>query len=251
MAEGLIEEAQEVLDKGTILTEEGHFVPLGFAIIGVGVGLLAGVGVGYLLGKRKYEKKAEEEIAEMRLYFHHKQAATEARLKAPISEVVEYLGYKKAEDQPGATETEQVEVQRSIEQNVFDSRPAEDLTWDYDVEKAERAANPGKPYVIHLDEFGEEGYSTVCYTYYEDDEILADERDEPVDDVDNLVGLENLQKFGHGSDNVNIVMVRNDSISVDMEIAKSAGKYSDEVGFLQHNYSVEKMRRRHRGFDDD
>lgn len=251
MAEGLIEEVAEELDKATILTDEGHFVPLGFTIIGIGAGILVGAGVGYLLGKRQFEKKAEEEIAEMRVFFRHKQAATEARLKAPISEVVEYLGYKKAEDQEQPPEMEGVEVRRSIEQNVFDSQSPVDFAWDYDVEKADRASKPGHPFVIHLDEFAETGNSTVCYTYYEDDEILADERDEPVDDVDNLVGLENLQRFGHGSDNASIVMIRNETIGVDMEIAKSNGKYAEDVGFLQHNYDVEKMRRRHQNFDDD
>lgn len=249
MAEGLIE---EVLDKGTIQTDEGHFVPLGLTISVIGLGLSIGFTAGYVLAnyrlRTKYEKIAEDEISEMRIFFQHQQKATEARLKAPITEVVEYLGYKKAED---AEDVEKVEDAVAVEEpvaNVFESQTTDH--WDYEVEKTLRAEKPGQPYVIHLDEFGEEGYNTVCYTYYTEDEILADERDEIVDGVDHLVGLENLQRFGHGTDNINIVLIRNESISLDIEIAKANGSYAADVhGFLQHNF--EKMPKRHLGFDDE
>jgi hypothetical protein len=234
-----------------------------FFVFGLGVGLITGGAVGWFASraryKRKYEKASQEEIAEMRTFFRDQQKATEARLKAPLTEVVEYLGYKKTEDQPSPTEPEQHEVAKSIENaeeerdhdhNVFDT--SSDHTWDYATETKLRAANPGRPFVIHLDEYGEAGFNTVCYTYYVDDDILADERDEVVDNVAELVGLENLNRFGHGTDNVNILLVRNEALEVDIEIAKANGNYAADVhGFLQHNYAVEKMPKRHQGFDDD
>jgi hypothetical protein len=219
-----------------------------------GAGVVAGAigfGAGYFFAKKrletKYEKIAKDEIAEMRIYFLHQQKATEARLKAPITEVVEYLGYKKAE------EAEKVEETPAIEEpveNAFETKPTDGFVWDYKVEKDRRAANPGKPYVVHLDEYGEEGYDTVCYTFYDEDEILANERDEVIDNVDELVGLENLQRFGQGTGNVNIVLIRNEALTMDIEIARANGSYAADVhGFLQHNF--EKMPRRHQGFDDE
>jgi gas vesicle protein len=242
MAEGLIEEGlEEVVE----VSSAGQLFS-----IGLGVGAVIGATVGYFFAKKKFAHQAEEEIAEMRTYFRHQQAATEARLKAPLTEVVEYLGYQKAEDQAEPSPIEKVEVARSLEKNVFDVQPDGEFVWDYATET--KARSKGVPYVIHLDELGEGGFEVTHYTYYEGDEILADERDEPVDDVDNLVGLENLNRFGHGSDNINIVLVRNESISMDFEIAKSGGNYSEEVsGFIQHNYQIEKMPRRHPEFDDD
>jgi hypothetical protein len=234
----------------------------GYFLGGITVAGVIGFGAGYLTARKrlelKYQKISDDEIAEMKVFFRNKQAAAEARVKAPIAEVVEYLGYEKAENQPTPSDAETASVQASIadakedsarDSNVFDTRV--DHEWDYAKETKLRAANPGRPYVIHLDEYGEGGNSTVLYTYYVDDEILSDERDEAVDNVDELVGLENLQRFGHGSDNANILLVRNEALEVDIEITKSNGSYAADVhGFLQHDYAVEKMPRRHPPFDD-
>lgn len=219
---------------------------------GLIVGGIAGAWFGYRAAKFKYEKVAEDEIRDMREYYKNQAKATEARLKAPLDEVVEYLGYVKADKVEELPQIEEHIVEAEVVEettNVFDTQVDDD--WDYEVEKALRAEHPGEPYVIHLDEYGEEGYSTACYTFYEDDEILADERDEIIDDVPRIVG-NCLNFFGHGSDNKDIVMVRNDALEMDMEICKAKGSYAaDTAGFLQHNYPVQKMPKRHEGFDDD
>jgi hypothetical protein len=238
---------EEILEDGTSFASG--------LVLGLGVGLLIGTAVGLFAGraryKLKYEKMAEEEIAEMRTFFQGREKAIEAQFKAPLEEVMDYMGYKKAEDQPDQSIEEHLAVQESIAQNVFDT--ATDHTWDYAAETKLRAANPGRPFVIHLDEYGDEGsFTTSVYTYYEEDEILSDERDEVVDNVDELVGLENLNRFGHGTDNKNILLVRNEALEVDIEITKSNGSYAADVhGFLQHSYPVEKMPKRHERFDDD
>jgi hypothetical protein len=236
------------------IEEETTSFGTGFAV-GLGIGLMIGTAAGLFAArakyKLKYEKLAEEEIAEMRTFFRARQAATEAQLKAPLEEVMEYLGYEKAENQQDQSIEEHLAVQESIQRNVFDTTTGH--TWDYAEETKLRAANPGRPFVIHLDEYGDEsGYATSVYTYYEEDEILSDERDEVVDNVDELVGMENLARFGHGSDNANILLVRNEALEIDIEITKSNGSYAADVqGFLQHDYTVEKMPKRHERFDDD
>ena len=232
-------------------------------LAGLGLGLLAGFGVGYLSAKKrlelKYDKLAQAEIDEARDYYRAAKSATEAKLKEPLNEVVEYLGYVKPEEQAEAEATSVevvegtsppvVEVNVVVE-NVFEEARSE-FEWDYAIETKARG-DKTRPYVIHIDEYGETQYESVVYTWYIIDEILADERDEVVDDVDGLVGVTNLQRFGHGTGNPNVVLVRNDRLNLDMEILKSEGRYNEEVqGFLQHNYDVERMPRRHRPFDDD
>lgn len=233
----------------------------------LGVGAACGFGLGYVVAKNrfemKYKKLADEEIEEMKVYFRHREQATEARLKAPLNEVMDYLGYQKDSDfsepseeslvNPDQLPLEEVPPEVPEEtRNVFEDTSS-DHVWDYAVESRIRSANPGRPFVIHLDEFGEEGRQTVCFTYYEEDEILADDRDEPVDNVDELIGLENLNRFGHGTDNINILLIRNETIELDIEIAKSGGSYAEDVkGFLKHEqYQIEKIRKRHESFDDD
>jgi hypothetical protein len=88
-----------------------------------------------------------------------------------------------------------------------------------------------RPYVITHDEYyeGEKDYEQTDLTFYEGDGVLADLRDVPIPDEDNIVGSDNLLKFGAWSNDENIVYVRNDKIEVDFEITRSVGSYTQEV----------------------
>lgn len=89
-----------------------------------------------------------------------------------------------------------------------------------------------KPYVISPEEFDEnEGYSIVSLTYYADG-ILADDNDDLVDDVDNVVGIESLNHFGEFEDDA--VHVRNDRLKCDYEILRDNRKYKDVIGAVPH-----------------
>ena len=80
-----------------------------------------------------------------------------------------------------------------------------------------------KPYVISPDEYGEtDDYDLYSYTYYAD-KVLADENNEPIEDVDQRIGLESLNHFGeYGDDSV---YVRNDELKADYEILLDDEKY--------------------------
>lgn len=80
-----------------------------------------------------------------------------------------------------------------------------------------------KPYVISPDEYGEiDDYDLYSYTYYAD-KVLADENNEPIEDVDQRIGLESLNHFGeYGDDSV---YVRNDKLRADYEILLDNEKY--------------------------
>lgn len=133
--------------------------------------------------------------------------------------------------------------------NVFaenkKNEPTTDV-WDYAIETKNRKGDA--PYVIHVDEYNDESHSYDHYmlTYYEDDDVLADEKDGVIEDQDAMVGLANLSKFGHGSNDVNIVYVRNDEKEMDIEVVRSAGSYAEEVHGLKHS---DMPRRRPRDWD--
>lgn len=80
-----------------------------------------------------------------------------------------------------------------------------------------------KPYVISPEEYGErDDYDLYSYTYYAD-KVLADENNEPIEDVDSIIGLESLKHFGeYGDDSV---YVRNDELKADYEILLDDEKY--------------------------
>lgn len=84
-----------------------------------------------------------------------------------------------------------------------------------------------KPYVISPMEFGEfDDYSRISLYYYADN-FVADENDELVEDVDDVIGFESLTHFGEYEDDT--VHVRNDRLKVDYEVLKDLRKYMDVI----------------------
>ena len=64
------------------------------------------------------------------------------------------------------------------------------------------------------------------------DQVLADEDDDPVEDVDNVDGFESLKSFGEFEDDS--VFVRNDRLKCDFEILLDQRNYSDVCKLKPH-----------------
>lgn len=116
------------------------------------------------------------------------------------------------------------EIKKSIH-NVFEANKNLPV-WDQDAEVAKRT--PTEPYVIHISEFeGDElGYHQETVTYYAGDDILADFKDIPIYNHAQLLGE---LKFGHGSNDSEVVYIRNDSRKTEWEVLRHSGTYAYEV----------------------
>lgn len=102
-----------------------------------------------------------------------------------------------------------------------------DGAWDWETENLARTTL--EPYVLHKDEFyGEEkeGYTQTTLTYYAGDDILVDENDRP---IYNHIAVIGPMRFGHGSDQLSVFYVRNDSLKAEYEVVLDEGLYSVEV----------------------
>lgn len=121
--------------------------------------------------------------------------------------------------------------------NVFEE---DDEEWDYEIET--RGRRPDVPYIIHVDEFRENDppHEKMILTYYEEDDILARENSHVIEDMDEHVGLGNIGRWGHGSNDPNIVYVRNEEMAVDFEIIRDHGSFHDTAHTIRHSA----MRRR-------
>ena len=270
--EQLIEEAADVIEDVALQVEEVADATrrltgreLGFFVTGAGIGSALGFAVGFRIAERrvrlKYEKIAAEEISRMREHYVKKAVAAEP--KPSVDEVVkERHGYEtkrrpftEAEQQaidevnaqfPAEEEEESIVVEETTQVNVFEASEE----WNYKYEIAHRTKHV--PYIIHVDEFRENApeHDQTTYTYYEVDDVMSDSRDTTVDDMDAVIGLGNLGRWGHGSQDPNIVYVRNEELGLDVEIVRDPGSYSDTVhGTIRH--SADRRRRPRRGFDDD
>ena len=81
--------------------------------------------------------------------------------------------------------------------------------------------------VISMEEFMNDtsGYDRLTINYYEEDDTLADENEEIITNVENLVGDEAL----YFEDNENVVYVRNNKIGALLEILLVHGSYARDV----------------------
>lgn len=107
--------------------------------------------------------------------------------------------------------------------NVFTTSSSD---WDEEAEAAQRM--PGEPYVIPVDVFvaDEMDFSQETLTYYEGDDTLADQSDQPIYNYSNLLGE---LKFGHGSGDPNVVYIRNETIRREWEVLRHTGQFAIEV----------------------
>lgn len=92
-------------------------------------------------------------------------------------------------------------------------------------EEEKEDMNYDKPYVISPEEFDElDDYEAVSLTYYNDG-VLTDDLDNVIEDVEHIVGVESLKRFGEYEDDS--VFVRNDALKCDYEILADERNYSD------------------------
>ena len=122
-------------------------------------------------------------------------------------------------------DVEEVENAHTHTQNVFDN----DDVWDWEAELSTRS--PDIPYVIHVEEWetNEVGLEQITLTYYMGDDIVTDDHDVPVYRPDNVIGKGVRDLFGHGSQDKNVVYIRNETNGCEYEILKDNGSYEVEV----------------------
>ena len=216
-------------------------------ILFLGAGLVVGAVGGFMLGQRLLREKiraeefekTREEVEEIRTLYYDKLTAAEP--KPSLEDMVEEKGYSTVEKveerplkspvpitQPLRNPTE--EQQKALDEAKESLERVEDsLVWDYEKEVPKRSKN--HPYVVHQDEFNEnpDEYQQLTWTYYANDNVLADENDEQVSRPELIIGLDNLMKFGHGSDDSNVVFVRNERLEIDFEVCRLFKSYAVEV----------------------
>jgi hypothetical protein len=197
---------------------------------------------------KKYEDEEDEPDLTPEEFDRQSSMVKEA---ATILADQSYTPYNRPDDIPVAEPDvpEVIEVTASIQKNIFDGRsPIADGEDFAEINEAlvDRQKDEGKPYVITHDEFfdNEDEWSENALSYFAQDEVLADEQDVAIldDAVDRIIGLENLQYFGAGSKDANIVYIANPNLEALYEVSRSTGSYSMEVMGIPINAGRTKAR---------
>jgi len=219
-----------------------------YAVAGVAVASLTiGAASGYLFAKKqlvkKYDEILEDQIARTREHYKKTYKAdeyatpqdaaealgVEVSLEEAAEAVIEYAG-----EDTGTMFAEQARfAEPMVEKNIFDDGD------QLKINKDDR--DRSKPYVVDINEFmdkPDEWQDDIQLTYFSGDNILGDDKDEPIPDykVDEIIGRMNLLLFGASDpDQPHVLLVRNEKLKTDFEIAHSDGKFSHEVAGLMHS----------------
>ena len=261
-AEVVADVVEESIDGVVDVVEVVRSNPIALAVVGVVCLATGGVG-GYFFAKKKlaafYEQLATEEIADAKVFYAglHKvdengdnvtpQAVFEQKhgAEAAVEATRIYRGERAAElaleegddnfpegtpadiamDEAQLKITEaKIHSVENVSSNVF-------VDPSFDLEEEMRFRTKTAPYIITHDEFfaGDLDYETNTLTYFEGDDTLTNEKDEPIREIDKMIGEDHLVRFGHGSKDRNIVYVRNDRLETDFEVIKSTGSFLEEV----------------------
>lgn len=173
------------------------------------LGAAVGAAVTWKIVKTKYEQIAQEEIESVREVYASKLRKQEEQSDETIQDTPETDA-----DQLGVTEYLNI-LQKQTYTEIIDYK------------KVEEEQMSMRPYVISPEDFGEhDDYETISLTYYADG-TLTDSTDEPIEDVENIVGEDSLTHFGEYEDDS--VFVRNDRMRTDYEILLDSRNYSDVV----------------------
>lgn len=242
-------------------------------------GGLAGGAIAYLTTKKTFAERAQRDIDDVKQAYAEKYEGKKIVntygdmpgpaqpgdiVKTPVGnisredlaqaqEFVRNLGY-----QTGAPEEVDVNEDEITNVSIYDRTPDDNpgeevespLLLNYD-RNARREAH--QPYLISHVEFHntEPEWDKQSIMYYEDDDVLTDEGDIPINDIEYLIGEVHLDFFGlrSGGDK-NQMFIRNPQISTDYEVTRNVGSYTEMVLNIpkgSDKVGIPKMRR---GADD-
>lgn len=180
---------------------------------------LLGAGVGSLLTwkllEERYAQIADEEIESVREMYENEIRDLERELDDSYHEEVEEVD---------DDEEDQLAEEKKASAKQYKKMVTE-LQYTAENNEEEEEDDVMGPYLITAEELGEE-YDVVSLTYYADG-FLADDYDELIENVDNVVGTESLNHFGDDPNDPDTVYVRNDVDKLDYEICRSEERYID------------------------
>ena len=219
-------------------------------------GLAAGGSAVYLYLNEKYKQIAQEEINAYRIQARSKMKAAEDLEKAfeigkeaydeKKREIgfTDYTSYAKKSEKDILNEVSVEVNDKDFDEHMADRECPEECFEEEDDEYAEslavneaiaremeEARESGKyPYIIERWEYlnGKQWYEKIDYIYYEGDDVLADDKDERIDNPEDIVGARFRELFGRDADDPDVLYIRNEQRGTDFEISRVTRRYDDE-----------------------
>lgn len=219
------------------------------AVIGL-IGFGSGLGVGFFLGRRKYQIYEKVEVHDLpvsvELEIDVDEKKEEVTIPRPPRVVIDEeeavkqgiikvdgladLRPSMVSDEATDDVVEEETTTEVVVEEVTTETETPHIPWDWDEELGKRLSTV--PYILHQEEYfaNELNFTQSALTYYAGDNILVDEDNVPIYNHGNTVGD---LTFGHGSGQEDVVYIRNHELKAEYEITKLDQLYSIEILGLQ------------------
>ena len=207
---------------------------------------IGGVATGLVM-KQRFDIILEEEIQEVRDFWRanadeiedEEAPEEEEEPSNPISSIYdtipkeEQVKYNKPV-MPVKKSIEELmfEKNRHVEEVISEEFPEDDEPEEEEMEEFENIVRvEGEPHIINSQMFDSENahYDKLTITYYREDDTYADERDDFVPDAGRLIGYDVVENIDNYLDDTNVVYIRNDSMTADVELLCVDGSFSEIV----------------------
>lgn len=185
----------------------------GFLLFAAGAAV--GTVTGAVLVRKKAMADAQQEIEEVREYYRNKKQENKKVEEPKEEKMIEEPKEEEEEEEKG--EYEEI-TRRYVNYNKPEK---EEVPQQY-------LQAEDEPYIIDPEEYGSleaEGWDVTTLTYFAD-KVLIDDVDDVIEDVDTIVGIDNLKLFDENPD-IMSMYIRNETWRTDFEILRDDWKWSD------------------------
>lgn len=146
----------------------------------------------------------------------------------------DYTSYFDSEEETeeASEESEEASEESEEELEYLDSLN-EHMKLNNEMEEARKSGL--LPYPIERGDFfdDKQWYDKLNYVYYKGDDILADDRDDAIDNPEELIGKDFREMFGRDADDPDVLYIRNEQCSIDFEISRVESCYSEEYPWVE------------------
>lgn len=212
-------------------------------LVGTAAGAVAGGVLAYILARRSFNARLEDELAAAKHHYQLRAEAASARADA-VERTATAVGDEPGDANPYGVEygAQQYPDKQLDHHSAFIEAAETRLLEDLDLVPSDASLSlpwpPAErdrtqPYVISDDEFAEgpeQGvHQSLSVKWYDDDQVLVDDQGQPIPDIRRTTGLLSKSGFGGVSGDPNIRYVRNERLEIDFEIAFDERSYTEAV----------------------
>ena len=197
-------------------------------------GMMITAGIGFIAGSKWTEKKLNVKLEDLyseeydllkknlEKKFEEKEEELKKKYEGCVESTVEETSEKKAEPENPRRKPQPVNPIMDIKRSDGDKprNNYSDLVENDEFEEPEDGSGRTEPYIIDYDTyFNEQDYTDMPMTYdWQNKTLINDTDGSVVEDVDLVVGWNNLEEFEESDDS--LIYIRDDSLKIDYVVEK-------------------------------